>query len=276
MASSSLRTVFSQRASLLGAAIAKATVSRPTASVAGAIDKTFDSSLTLNRSIGRRFLTPGTNASDSLLLSSTVSVFDINDSNRQVLLMAPSSKSYHTTCGPLTYRDAIPSRYFSSSTTGGNDGDDVSSSPVENSNKYDEDYGLDEIMSSFKDTSYFDDDPLDKPDFSNMSNEDLDDTTTIPGWELIHSPPTKGKIPRGALVGTVVSTKMQKTVNVAVDRYKIARIYRKRLKYTRKFMAHDENEVAKDGDLVMIVPSHKISKHKHFMLHEIVRPKGQL
>jgi small subunit ribosomal protein S17 len=67
-----------------------------------------------------------------------------------------------------------------------------------------------------------------------------------------------------------------KTVNVAVDRYRVHPKYRKRLRYTRKFMAHDEREVARDGDMVLIVPSHRISKHKHFMLREIIRAKGQL
>ena len=172
---------------------------------------------------------------------------------------------------------SLAQRYLSTTNDNGNNADtgDISSSPVENADKFD-DYAIDELMASFGETSYFDHDPLDPPDFSHMTNEELEDTSTIPGWELIHSPPTKGKVPRGALVGTVVSTKMQKTVNVAVDRYRIARIYRKRLRYTRKFMAHDEHEVAKDGDLVMIVPCHRISKHKHFMLREIVRPKGQL
>ena len=137
------------------------------------------------------------------------------------------------------------------------------------------DYDVDDIMSTFTDTSYYD--VLERPDYSKMTNEDLKDTSTIPGWELIHSPPKdKETIPRGALVGTVVSTKMQKTVNVAVDRYKVHPKYRKRMRYTKKFMAHDEQEVANMGDMVMIVPCQRISKHKHFMLREIVRSKGQL
>jgi small subunit ribosomal protein S17 len=111
-------------------------------------------------------------------------------------------------------------------------------------------------------------------DLPNMTNEDLADTSTIPGWNLIHSPPRK--FPRGALVGTVVSDKMTKTVNVAVDRYRIVPKIRKRVRYTRKFMAHDELEVANTGDLVMITPCHRLSKHKHFMVREIIRPKGQL
>jgi small subunit ribosomal protein S17 len=111
-------------------------------------------------------------------------------------------------------------------------------------------------------------------DLSSLSNEELADTSTIPGWDLVHTPPRV--YPRGALLGKVVSDKMNKTVNVAVERYRIVPKYRKRVKYTRKFMAHDENEVANLGDLVMIVPCHRISRHKHFMLREIVRPKGQL
>ena len=107
-----------------------------------------------------------------------------------------------------------------------------------------------------------------------MSNEELADTSTIPGWDLIHSPPQS--LPRGALIGKVVSDKMQKTVNVEVKRYRIVPKIRKRISYTRKFMAHDEEEVANMGDVVMITPCHRISKHKHFMLREIIRPKGQL
>lgn len=115
------------------------------------------------------------------------------------------------------------------------------------------------------------DDPV---DIESMSNEELADASTIPGWEFVHNPPREQ--PRGALVGTVVSDKMTKTLNVEVNRYQIVPKYRKRRRYTRKFMAHDENEVANVGDLVMIVPCHRISKHKHFMLREIIKEKGQL
>ncbi len=112
------------------------------------------------------------------------------------------------------------------------------------------------------------------PSFKGMSNTQLADMSTIPGWNLVHNPPRKN--PRGALVGKVVSDKMQKTVNVAVDRYKMIPKYRKRWRFTRKFMAHDEHEVCNVGDLVMIVPCQKISRHKHFMVREIIRAKGQL
>lgn len=111
-------------------------------------------------------------------------------------------------------------------------------------------------------------------DFGKMSNEELANSDTIPGWDLIHSPPRK--LPRGALVGKVVSDKMQKTVSVAVDRYRMIPKLRIRRKYTRKFMAHDEEELCQMGDLVMIVPCQRLSKHKHFMVSEIIRNKGVL
>ena len=109
---------------------------------------------------------------------------------------------------------------------------------------------------------------------SDMTEEELTRTDDIPGWDLVTNP--SRKFPPGALVGTVVSTKMAKTVNVSVDRYKLYRKLRKKIRYTRKFMAHDEGEVANDGDIVMIVPSQKFSRRKHFMLYEIVRSNGQL
>ena len=115
-------------------------------------------------------------------------------------------------------------------------------------------------------------------DHDSMSNDELNDPSTIPGFaSLIHSPPRdKTTTPRNAIVGFVVSNKMDKTVNVAVDRYRIVPKYRKRLKYTKKFMAHDEKEVCQEGDLVMIVPCQKLSKKKHFMVHEIIKFKGTI
>eukprot|EP01083_Nonionella_stella_P130864 397273_1 len=115
-------------------------------------------------------------------------------------------------------------------------------------------------------------------DHDSMSNDELNDPSTIPGFaSLIHSPPRdRTTTPRNAIVGYVVSDKMDKTVNVAVDRYRIVPKYRKRLKYTKKFMAHDEKEVCQEGDLVMIVPCQKLSRKKHFMVHEIVKFKGSI
>jgi small subunit ribosomal protein S17 len=170
---------------------------------------------------------------------------------------------------------ALAQRYFSDG--GSNNVADAAASAVQNNQQNNNteygEYNVQDIMRSFDDTSYYD--PVDhRPDYSDLTNQELMDTSTIPGWGLIHSPPKE--MPRGSLVGTVVSTKMQKTVNVAVNRYQRHKKYRKRIRYTRKFMAHDEAEVASAGDLVMIVPCQHISKHKHFMLREIISAKGQL
>ena len=113
-----------------------------------------------------------------------------------------------------------------------------------------------------------------KQDVTKMTDEELMNTDDIPGWHLIHNPPRN--IPLGSMVGTVVSTKMQKTINVAVNRYKMIRKIQYRVRFTRKFFAHDENEVANMGDIVLITPCHKMSKRKHFMLSEIIRAKDQL
>ena len=73
--------------------------------------------------------------------------------------------------------------------------------------------------------------PASIANFDKLSNKALQDMTTIPGWNLVHNPPRRN--PRGALVGKVVSDKMQKTVNIAVDRYKLIPKYRKRWRYTK-------------------------------------------
>jgi small subunit ribosomal protein S17 len=97
-----------------------------------------------------------------------------------------------------------------------------------------------------------------------------------PGWELLQSQPKPEEWIRGALVGVVVSDKMQKTVNVAVDRFKFNHKYNRRIRFTRKFMAHDEEELCNVGDLVKIVPDRRRSRHKHFRVYEIIRAKGIL
>lgn len=186
-----------------------------------------------------------------------------------------SLRPYATFTTELRSRSILSTHqtHFFSSDSSENDKKEKNQSSLTETNA-NEQYDVQEIMESFRDTSYYD--PVERPDYSHLTNEELEDSSTIPGWEMIHSPPKDRSVPKGALVGTVVSTKMQKTVNVAVDRYKVHPKYRKRLRYTRKFMAHDEREVANTGDLVMIAPCHRISKHKHFMLREIIRPKGQL
>lgn len=75
---------------------------------------------------------------------------------------------------------------------------------------------------------------------------------------------------RKVQVGKVVSDKMDKTIVVAVETYKKHDLYHKRIKYTKKFKAHDENNTAKIGDTVRIVETRPLSKDKRWRLEEII------
>ncbi|NBI30359.1 30S ribosomal protein S17 [Chengkuizengella marina] len=74
---------------------------------------------------------------------------------------------------------------------------------------------------------------------------------------------------RRVQIGKVVSDKMDKTVVVAVETYKKHSLYHKRIKYTKKFKAHDENNEAKIGDTVRIMETRPLSKDKRWRLVEI-------
>ena len=73
------------------------------------------------------------------------------------------------------------------------------------------------------------------------------------------------------LIGVVVSDKADKTITVKVETYKKDSKYHKRIKYSKKYAAHDESNKAKVGDTVRIVETKPISKTKHFYLAEIVK-----
>lgn len=75
---------------------------------------------------------------------------------------------------------------------------------------------------------------------------------------------------RKVYVGRVVSDKMDKTLTVVVETYKMDSLYGKRVKYSKKFKAHDEKNAAKKGDVVKIMETRPISKDKRFRLVEIV------
>lgn len=70
--------------------------------------------------------------------------------------------------------------------------------------------------------------------------------------------------------GTVVSDKMDKTITVAVETKKMHPLYGKRVKYTKKFKAHDENNTAREGDTVVIMETRPLSATKRFRLVEVV------
>ncbi len=68
------------------------------------------------------------------------------------------------------------------------------------------------------------------------------------------------------LRGTVVSTKMQDTIAVQVERYVMHPKYKKFMRRTKKFLVHDKGNTAKEGDKVEIRETRPISKRKHFEL----------
>lgn len=76
---------------------------------------------------------------------------------------------------------------------------------------------------------------------------------------------------RRTMVGRVVSDKMDKTIVVLVETYKKHPLYGKRVKYSKKFKAHDENNTAKIGDIVEIMETRPLSKDKKFRLVKIVQ-----
>jgi len=201
--------------------------------------------------VGASWLAPVTRAGAASTVPVVAAASAASPTAATTLLSIPQHHDTLSSSRPFSSHVNIHERPLSSSTFNYNTSDD------------DDDGGP--VTSSFATTP---------TNLQHMSIKELSDMSTIPGWNLVHNPPRKN--PRGALVGRVVSDKMQKTVNVAVDRYKIIPKYRKRWRFTKKFMAHDEHEVCNMGDLVMIVPCQKISRHKHFMVREIIRPKGLL
>ena len=70
--------------------------------------------------------------------------------------------------------------------------------------------------------------------------------------------------------GTVVSDKMDKTITDIVENKKTHPLYGKRVKYSKKFKAHDENNEARIGDKVVIMETRPLSATKRFRLVEIV------
>lgn len=72
-------------------------------------------------------------------------------------------------------------------------------------------------------------------------------------------------------VGRVVSDKMAKTVVVAVDYLKPHPLYRKIIRKTSKFHAHDEENTCKVGDLVRIEETRPLSRTKRWQVVEIVQ-----
>ncbi|WP_100065945.1 30S ribosomal protein S17 [Miniphocaeibacter massiliensis] len=75
---------------------------------------------------------------------------------------------------------------------------------------------------------------------------------------------------RKTITGTVVSDKMDKTIVIAVNTFVTHPLYKKQIKKTTKFKAHDENNECKIGDKVVVMETRPLSREKRWRLVEIL------
>jgi len=75
---------------------------------------------------------------------------------------------------------------------------------------------------------------------------------------------------RKVKIGKVVSDKMDKTVVVAIERLVQHPLYKKSIKKTVKFKAHDENNDSHTGDIVSIMETRPLSKDKRWRVVEVI------
>jgi small subunit ribosomal protein S17 len=76
------------------------------------------------------------------------------------------------------------------------------------------------------------------------------------------------------IIGVVSSKKTDKTIIVTEHVRLTHPLYRKQYTVTKKFMAHDENNEAAEGDKVSIVETRPISARKHFKLERVIEKGG--
>ena len=77
-------------------------------------------------------------------------------------------------------------------------------------------------------------------------------------------------VERQTKVGRVVSDRMEKTIVVEVERHVQDTRYKRTIKRTSRFMAHDEQRAAKIGDRVRIEETRPLSKRKRWILRDIL------
>jgi small subunit ribosomal protein S17 len=85
--------------------------------------------------------------------------------------------------------------------------------------------------------------------------------------------PVQGK--RKTKVGRVVSDKMDKTIVVSVERLTRHRLYKRVIRVTTRFKAHDEQNEAKVGDMVLIEESRPLSATKRWRLMSVLSRDGE-
>jgi len=79
---------------------------------------------------------------------------------------------------------------------------------------------------------------------------------------------------RHELIGKVTSAKMEKTIVVEVQRLMQHPKYRRVIRISKKFYAHDEKREAKQGDTVRIVSARPLSRLKRWRLKEVLTPSA--
>ena len=88
------------------------------------------------------------------------------------------------------------------------------------------------------------------------------------------SAPVAERGERTILTGKVTSAKMEKTIVVEVQRLVQHPKYRRVIRISKKFYAHDEKREAKQGDTVKIVSARPLSRLKRWRLKEVLTPKA--
>ena len=81
---------------------------------------------------------------------------------------------------------------------------------------------------------------------------------------------------RQSLIGEVISTKMEKTVNVKVTREIAHPVYHKRVKRFKNYLAHVASVSPNEGDIVKISAIRPMSKRKRWQVSEIIRESVKL
>ena len=112
-----------------------------------------------------------------------------------------------------------------------------------------------------------------------MTEVTPNETTGLPSQNAAPRPGAAtdgGQRPRTQKVGRVVSDKMDKTVVVAVDSVRRHPLYHKRITRTSKFLAHDEENRCRPGDVVRIEETRPLSKRKRWIVREIIQQGVQI
>jgi small subunit ribosomal protein S17 len=86
---------------------------------------------------------------------------------------------------------------------------------------------------------------------------------------------TTGTGAKRTVTGTVVSSKMQKTIAVSVERLVKHPRYSKYVRRTTRLLAHDENGEAREGDVVDIAECRRLSSRKAWRLVRVVKRAGE-